>query len=105
MAFFNEEEVSLVSNVLKSGEINYLYGEEGKLFEKEFSDFVGLNHSICFSNGTTALYAAYRAIELGICDEIITTPRTFIGTISPAVLLGAKPVFADVDLQFRLHNM
>ncbi len=95
---FDEEEVSLVSNVLKSGDINYLYGEEGKLFEKEFSNFIGLNHSICFSNGTTALYAAYRAIDLESFDEIITTPRTFIGTISPAILLGAKPVFAEVDL-------
>ena len=46
---------------------------------------------------TLALSAAYLAIGLGPCDELITTPRTFIATASSAVLLGARPVFADVD--------
>ena len=96
--FFNKEEINLVNQILISGQINYLYGSEGKLFEREFAEYVGNKYSICFSNGTTALYAAYKAIGLSFGDEIITTPRTFIGTVSPAVLLGAKPIFADVDI-------
>ena len=49
------------------------------------------------ANGSLALSAAYLAVGLGSGDEIITTPRTFIATASSAVLLGATPVFADVD--------
>ena len=49
------------------------------------------------ANGSLALSAAYLAVGLGQGDELITTPRTFIATASSAVLLGAKPVFADVD--------
>jgi len=49
------------------------------------------------SNGSLALSAAYLAIGLGSGDELITTPRTFIATASSAVLLKARPVFADVD--------
>ena len=96
--FFNQKEINEVIRVLNSGEINYLYGSEGKLFEKEFANYFGINYSICISNGTSALYAAYKAIGLNSGDEIITTPRTFIGTISPAILMGCKPIFADVDL-------
>ena len=50
------------------------------------------------ANGSLALESAYKSIGLTSGDEIITTPRTFIATSSSAVLLGAKPVFADVDL-------
>jgi dTDP-4-amino-4,6-dideoxygalactose transaminase len=49
------------------------------------------------ANGSLALSAAYLAIGLHAGDELITTPRTFIATASSAVLLGAKPVFADVN--------
>ena len=51
------------------------------------------------ANGSLALSAAYLAIGLEAGEELITTPRTFIATASSAVLLGAKPVFADVDLE------
>lgn len=50
------------------------------------------------ANGSLALSAAYLAVGLGQGDELITTPRTFIATASSAVLLGAKPKFADVDI-------
>jgi dTDP-4-amino-4,6-dideoxygalactose transaminase len=51
------------------------------------------------ANGSLALSSAYLAIGIGIGDQLITTPRTFIATASSAVLLGAKPVFADVDAE------
>ncbi len=96
--FFNIDQQEIVKNILISGNVNYLYGSEGKTFEKEFSTFFGTKYSICFSNGTTALFAAYSSIGLKEKDEIITTPRTFIATVSSAVILGAKPIFAEVDL-------
>ncbi len=96
--YYDNEQLEIVSRILKSGNVNYLYGNEGKTFEREFSSFCGVNYSVCFSNGTTALYAAYKAINLGNDDEIITTPRTFIATVAAAVELGAKPIFADIDI-------
>ena len=51
------------------------------------------------ANGSLALASAYLAVGLGPGDEFITTPRTFIATASSAVLLGAKPRFADVDVE------
>jgi dTDP-4-amino-4,6-dideoxygalactose transaminase len=51
------------------------------------------------ANGSLALSAAYLAIFLGPGDELTTTPRTFIATGSSVVLLGAKPLFADVDAE------
>ncbi len=95
---YSEEEIIAVSNVLRSSKVNYLFGEEGTLFEKEFSKYTGINYSIALANGSVALTCAYLALGLKEGDEIITTPRTFIATSSSAVLLGLKPVFADVDI-------
>ena len=58
---------------------------------------VGSGQAIAMANGSLALSAAYLAVGMGQGDELITTPRTFIATASSAVLLGAKPIFADVD--------
>ena len=66
-------------------------------FESEFADWCGSTKAIAIANGSLALSAAYLAVGLGHGDELITTPRTFVATASSAVLLGAKPVFADVD--------
>ena len=95
--FFDNDEIDMVSECLRSGKVNYWSGDEGRSFEKDFSKFLGVDFSIALANGTLALNCAYRALELGPGDEFITTPRTFIATSSAAVELGAKPVFADVD--------
>ena len=68
------------------------------ILEREFADWSSSSHAIALANGSLALSAAYLALGIGKDDEIITTPRTFIATSSSAVLLGAKPVFADVDI-------
>ena len=94
---FDKEVILKTSEILKSGAVNYWTGEEGKLFEKEFSKWCGVKHSLCMANGSLALSAIYKSIGLERNDEIITTPRTFIATSSEAFLLGAKPIFADVD--------
>ena len=65
---------------------------------KSFPEWCGSEKSCAVANGSLALSAAYLAIGLSRGDEIITTPRSFIATASSAVLLGAKPIFADVDL-------
>ncbi|MFW6732409.1 MAG: DegT/DnrJ/EryC1/StrS family aminotransferase [Synechococcus sp.] len=94
---YDEEQLAAVAAVLASGRVNHWTGEEGRSFEREFAAWCGVPHALTIANGTLALAAAYRALGLGPGDELITTPRSFVATASAAVLLGVKPVFADVD--------
>lgn len=94
---FDSEQIATVARVLASGKVNTWTGHETSRFENEFAVWCGSSRGIAMANGSLALSAAYLAIGLGQGDELITTPRTFIATASSAVLLGAKPVFADVD--------
>lgn len=91
-------EIDAASRVLSSGRVNYWTGSECQKFENEFAGICGSRFSIAVANGSLALSAAYASLGLAHGDEVITTPRTFIATSSSAVLLGARPVFADVDL-------
>ena len=94
---FSSEEVTAVSKILTSSKVNYWTGKEGKQFEKEFSAWAGVRHSIALSNGTVALDLALIALEIKKGDEVIVTPRSFIASVSSVVNAGAKPVFSDVD--------
>ena len=94
---FDADQIDAATRVLASGQVNTWTGQETKAFEQEFAHWCGNTHAIAMANGSLALSAAYLALRLGQGDELITTPRTFIATASSAVLLGAKPVFADVD--------
>ncbi len=96
--YFSEEEINYAANILKSGKVNYWTGNEGKLFEEEFALWSNSKYGIAVANGSLALTAAYKSINLQKGDEIITTPRTFIATSSSAVLLEANPIFADIDI-------
>jgi len=94
---YSKEEISAVSKVLKSGKVNYLFGNNGKAFENEFSAFVGAKFSLALANGTLALDMALRCVNIKQGDEVIVTPRSYIASASCVSLLGADPVFADVD--------
>ncbi len=83
--------------MLKSGNVNYWTGEEGRLFEKEFAAFHGCNYAIALANGTVALELALYALGIGRGDEVIITSRTFFASASCVVMRGATPVIADVD--------
>lgn len=91
------DQIEIASSVLSSGKLNYWTGHHGKLFESEFSSWCGTSHAIAHANGTLALHSAYLSLGIGPGDEVITTPRTFVATASSIVLLGASPIFADVD--------
>ena len=94
---FSEEEAEAVKEVLLSNRVNYWTGQECREFEKEFADFSDCSHAIALGNGTQALEVALNALEIQPGDEVITTPRTYLATASSIVMLGAIPVFADVD--------
>jgi len=101
---FTQEEADAVSRVLLSNKVNYWTGQEGREFEKEFAAFTGSKHAIAVGNGTLALDLALQGLGIGSHyggssdDEVIVTPRTFLASVSSIVNAGAKPIFADVDL-------
>ena len=97
--YFASDEIAAAQRVLQSGKVNYWTGEEGRLFEKEFADFVGCKHAVALANGTVALECALKALGITPGDEVVTTSRTFIASASCAVTLGARPVIADIDPQ------
>ena len=94
---YDPEEVGAVARVLESGCVNYWTGGEGHSFEQEFSSYCGVKHAIALANGTVALELALRALGVGAGDEVIVTARTFVASASAIVMVGATPVFADVD--------
>lgn len=95
---FTQEEADAVSQVLLSNKVNYWTGQECRQFEQEFAEWSDSKYAIAMGNGTLALDVALQALGIGVGDEIIVTPRTFIASISSVVNAGATPVFADVDI-------
>ena len=94
---FEEEDIEAVDRVLRSGKINYWTGEEGRHFEREYAAYVGTKYAIALANGTVALELALRALGVGHGDEVVVPARTFIASASCVAMVGATPVFADVD--------
>ena len=97
--YYDNEEIEAVKRILTAGKVNYWTGDQSKKFEEEFSNWCGTKFAIALSNGSVALTTAYLSIGIKQGDEVITTSRTFIATSSTLVLLGAIPIFADVDLE------
>ena len=81
--------------VLNHGQ--YIMGPEVAELEKRLAEYVGVRHAVGISDGTTALQVAMMALGIGPGDEVITTPFTFIATAETVSLLGATPVFVDID--------
>ena len=96
---FTTEEAEAVTRVLLSNKVNYWTGQECREFEKEFALWSGCEYAIALANGSVALELALKVLGVGAGDEVIVTPRTFIASVSSIVNVGAKPVFADVDLE------
>lgn len=76
---------------------NYIIGENVKSFEREFSEYLGVKHSISVGNGTDALVIALQALGIGEGDEVITSTFTFFATAESISAVGATPVFVDAQ--------
>ena len=90
-----------IAAVLNHGQ--YILGPEIAEMEKSLADYVGVGHCVSVSSGTDALSIAFLALGIGAGDEVITTPFSFIATAETIALLGARPVFVDVDP--RTYNL
>ncbi|MFZ4438514.1 MAG: aminotransferase class I/II-fold pyridoxal phosphate-dependent enzyme, partial [Syntrophales bacterium] len=84
-----------IFRVLKHG--NYIMGPEINELEAKLGAYVGVKHAISCASGTDALLMALMAYGVGPGDAIFTTPFTFIATAEVISLLGATPVFVDID--------
>ncbi|KPJ87646.1 MAG: transcriptional regulator [Spirochaetes bacterium DG_61] len=84
-----------IDRVVKSGV--YIGGEEVNSLEKEIAQYCDTRFGISISSGTDALLASLMAIGIGRDDEVITSPFSFISTAEVILLLGAKPVFVDIE--------
>lgn len=76
----------------------YIMGPQVKEFEAQFAQYLSCEQVISCNSGTDALHLALRALRIGAGDEVITTPFTFIATTEAIGIVGATPVFVDVDL-------
>ncbi len=84
-----------IRTVLDHG--RYILGPEVTELEEELADFIGVKHCVGCSNGTDALLMSLMAHEIGPGDTVFTTPFTFFATAEVIALLGARPVFVDID--------
>ena len=90
----NELEIEM-DKVLNNA--SYIMGDAVRELEQSLEEFTGAKHAITCASGTEALILAMMALDIKPGDEIITTPFTFIATAETIALLGAKPVFVDID--------
>ena len=88
---------AVVTDLIRRGAYSGDWEETYFAFEREFAGYIGTKHCAAQNTGTSALYAAYFAAGVGPGDEVLHPAYTWIGGISPAVQLGARPVFCEID--------
>src|SRR5262249_8763642 len=85
----------VLEKIFKSGA--YVLGHESSEFEKELSAYLGAGYACGVNSGTDAILLALRALNVKQGDEVIVPAMSFFATVEPIVLLGATPVFVDID--------
>ena len=76
---------------------HYILGPEVEEFEMLLANYCGVSHGVSCANGTDALVLALRALDVGPGDAVLTTPFSFFATVEAIMLVGARPVFADIS--------
>ena len=94
---YADDEIEAVVEVLRSGKVNQWTGTRVFEFERAYARAVRNGRAIALANGSLALELALRAFGIGPGDEVIVTPRSFVASAFCVRLVGATPVFADVD--------
>jgi perosamine synthetase len=78
---------------------HFVSGESVRRFEEEFAKYCGVDYATSMNSGTDALQIALEAVGIGKGHKVVTTPASFIATSNVIIHVGAKPVFADIDLE------
>jgi dTDP-3-amino-3,4,6-trideoxy-alpha-D-glucose transaminase len=95
LAPLREQLRAAIDTVVEDG--NFILGPQVAAFDEEFAAHVGSRHAIGCANGTDAIVLALAALGVGAGDEVVVPSFTFYASVEPIVLLGATPVFCDVD--------
>jgi dTDP-4-amino-4,6-dideoxygalactose transaminase len=96
-----EEIDEAIQSVLSSSD--FIMGEAVSEFESHLCEYLGARFAVGCASGTDALQIALMAFGVGPGDEVITSPFTFVATAETIALLGARPVYVDIDL--RSYNI
>jgi dTDP-4-amino-4,6-dideoxygalactose transaminase len=94
-ATIKSEVLVAIENVLEGMQL--FLGPQTRLFEEEFAAYCGARYGIGVSTGTEALVLALRACQVRPGDEVITAANTFIATVEAIALVGARPIFVDIE--------
>ncbi|MFC4358465.1 DegT/DnrJ/EryC1/StrS family aminotransferase [Halobium salinum] len=93
--YVDDDIVERVGDVLEGK--RWVKGPETEAFEDEFAAECGVDHAVGVNSGTAALLLAMKAVGVGEGDTVLVPAHTFFATVSPALELGAEPVFVDAD--------
>jgi dTDP-4-amino-4,6-dideoxygalactose transaminase len=96
--FYAEDEIETVVSILKSGQVNQWTGTTVQEFEAAMVENFESPYAIAVANGSLAIELALKAYDIGPGDDVIVTPRSFMASVSSVDMVGARPVFADVDI-------
>jgi dTDP-4-amino-4,6-dideoxygalactose transaminase len=95
-----QEILKSVEALLDNG--NYILGEEVSTFEKRFAALCQTKYALGIGNGTDTMILSMRALGIGVGDEVITAPNSYLASASSIALAGATPVFADVREDYNI---
>jgi dTDP-4-amino-4,6-dideoxygalactose transaminase len=94
---YEVDEIEAAIQTLHLGKVNYWTGELGRQFEVAYAKYVGKQYGIALANGTVALELALRVLGVKAGDEVIVASRSYVASASCVLLVGATPVFADIN--------
>jgi perosamine synthetase len=92
-----EADIKAVTDVLETGML--VQGKEVEKLENAIAQYIGVNHVIAVSNGTATMHIMLKALGIGPDDEVIVPAFSYVATANVVELVGAKPVFVDIDIQ------
>lgn len=101
LASFHAQEHDIrdaISDVLDSG--TYILGEQVAAFEREFAQYLGVDHAVGCANGTDAIALALRALGIGHGDVVVTVSHTAVATVAAIEMVGATPMLIDIEPRY-----
>ncbi len=93
--YIDEDDIQAVVDVLRNGALTQ--GARVAEFERAVAEYVGAKYAVAVSSGTAALHLACMAADIGLGDDVFTTPNTFAASANCVLYVGARPQFSDID--------